>query len=44
MAFEPLAQAIESWKEDSFGDIGLVKLVADLPFEFGRNDYSHPSI
>jgi len=38
MPSEPSAQAVQTGKKHPFGDIGLVQLVADLPFEFRRDD------
>ena len=34
MPLEPMTQTIKAGKQHPFGDIRLVKLVTNLPFEF----------
>ena len=38
VAFEPGGQAVEAGEKDPFIDVGLVELIADLPFQGGRYD------
>ena len=38
----PLAQPVQARKQDPLGDIGLVELIADLPFQVGRDDQLAP--
>src|SRR5688572_33423729 len=35
---ERAAQAIKSWEQRAFGDVGLIQLVADFPLQLSRND------
>jgi len=42
MPSEPGAETVESREQHPFGDVALVELVPDLPFELAGND--HPAI
>lgn len=44
LTFEEAADAFEPGEEDAFGDVGLVELVADFPFEFGGDDDFLPEV
>src|SRR5204863_9581562 len=38
VAFQPLREPVETGKEHALGDVGLIELVADFPFQLSGDD------